>query len=172
MGEITTITSKSKRGIQNSLRQLEEEERECENMRAKYRSDWTQVPSAGLTGSLRQELKGHAETLSQAQGNDDLLEAQWLKYRGDIEILASGEDGLALREAFKQVGSSKPVSSGEASLLDLADEEEPIGSGKVSELVRTVEKGIGGLNVIKRERQTTLKQLKEAVCPPSIYLTI
>lgn len=172
MGKLQQLRAKAKDGIQNSLRQLEEEERECENMRGKYGSDWTQVPSAGLTGSLRQELKGHAETLSQAQGNDDLLEAQWLKYRGDIEILASGEDGLALREAFKQVGSSKPVSSGEASLLDLADEEETTGSGKVSELVRTVEKGLGGLNVIKRERQTTLKQLKEAVCPPSTYLTV
>jgi len=29
--------------------------------------------------------------------------------------------------------------------------------------VRTIEKGLGGLNVVKRERQTTLKQLKEAV---------
>jgi tyrosine-protein phosphatase non-receptor type 23 len=164
VGKLQQLRSKSRDGIQNAIKQLDEEERECENMRAKYGSDWTQVPSAGLTSALRQELKGHTETLGQAQSNDDLLDAQWLKYRGDIEILASGEDGLPLREEFKSVGSSKPVSTGEASLLDLVDEEGPAGSaGRVAELVRTVEKGLGGLNVIKRERQTTLKQLKEAV---------
>ena len=173
VGKLQQLRAKAKEGIHNSLRQLDEEERECENMRAQYGSHWTQVPSAGLTSSLRQELKGHSETLNQAQSNDDLLEAQWLKYRGDIEILASGEDGLPLREEFKQVGSTKPVSLGEASLLDLVDEEGPTGSGIVSELVRTVEKGLGGLNVIKRERQTTLKQLKEAVGPTltSTYCT-
>jgi tyrosine-protein phosphatase non-receptor type 23 len=164
VGKLQQLRSKSRDGIQNSIQQLDEEERECENMRAKYGSDWAQLPSAGLTSALRQELKGHTETLGQAQSNDDLLDAQWLKYRGDIEILASGEDGLPLREEFKSVGSSKPVSTGEASLLDLIDEEGLDGSvGRVAELVRTVEKGLGGLNVIKRERQTTLKQLKEAV---------
>lgn len=164
VGKLQALQSKSKEGIQNAFRQLDEEGRECENMRAKYGSDWTQVPSAGLTTSLRQELNRHTETLNQAQSNDDLLEAQWMRYRNDIEILASGEDGLALREEFKSIGSSKAVSFGEASLLDLVDEEGPNGStGQVAEFVRTVEKGLGGLNVIKRERQNTLKQLKEAV---------
>jgi len=164
VGKLQQLRTKAKEGIQGALRQMDEEERECENMRAQYGSDWTQAPSAGVTSSIRQELKGHMDTLAQAQSNDDLLEAQWMRYRGDIEILASGEDGLALREEFKSVGSTKATTPGEASLLDLVDEEGPTGStGRVAELVRTVEKGLSGLNVVKRERQTTLKQLKEAV---------
>jgi ALIX V-shaped domain binding to HIV len=165
VNKLQNLQTKAKDSIQNALKQMDEEERECENMRGKYRSDWTQVPSAGLNGSLRQELKGHADTLSQAQTNDDLLEAQWMKNRTDIEVLASGEDGLALREAFKVVGTKQATGSDEGSLLDLVDDEGPGGStGRVPELVRTVEKGLSGLNVIKRERQQTLKQLKEAVC--------
>jgi hypothetical protein len=71
---------------------------------------------------------------------------------------------LALREEFKSIGTKKSTGMGEASLLDLADEESAAGStGRVSELVQTVERGLSGLNVIKRERQATLKQLKEAV---------
>jgi len=164
VGKLQQLRTKAKEGIQGALRQLDEEERECEGMRAQYGIDWTQAPSAGVTGPLRMELKGHLDTIAQAQRNDDLLEAQWMKYRGDVEILASGEDGLALREAFKSIGSVKASTPGEGSLLDLVDEEGPSGStGRVAELVRTVEKGLGGLNVVKRERQTTLKQLKEAV---------
>jgi len=166
VGKLQQLRTKAKEGIQGALGQMDEEQRECENMRAQYGSDWTQAPSAGVTSSIRQELKGHMDTLAQAQSNDDLLEAQWMRYRGDIEILASGEDGLALREEFKNVGSRKATAPGEASLLDLVDEEGPAGStGRVAELVRTVEKGLSGLNVVKRERQTTLKQLKEAVVP-------
>ena len=164
VGKLQQLRTKAKEGIQGALRQMDEEERECENMRAQYGSNWTQTPSAAVTSSMRQELKGHMDTLAQAQSNDDLLEAQWMKYRADIEILASGEDGLALREEFKSVGSMKATIPDETSLLDLMDEERPTGStGRVAELVKSVEKGLGGLNVVKRERHTTLKQLKEAV---------
>jgi len=164
VGRLQQLRTKAKEGIQGALGQMDEEERECENMRAQYGSDWTQAPSAGVTSSIREELKGHMDTLAQAQSNDDLLDAQWMRYRGDIEVLVSGEDGLALREEFKSVGNTKATTPSEASLLDLVDEEGPTGSsGRVVELVRTVEKGLGGLNVVKRERQTTLKQLKEAV---------
>jgi hypothetical protein len=164
VNKLQQLRSKARDGIQNALRQLDEEERVSEDMRKQYGSDWIQAPSGTINGSLKQELRGHQETLSQAQNNDDLLEAQWMRYRNDIEILGSGEDGLALREDFKSIGTKKSSSPGEGSLLDLADEEGPSGSsGRVPELVQTVERGLGGLNVIKRERQATLKQLKEAV---------
>lgn len=162
VGKLQLLRSKAKDGIANALRQLDEESRECEAMRGRYGSDWTQSPSAGMTASMRQELNSQNDVLSQTKTNDDLLEAQWLKYRSDIEILASGQDGLALREAFKTVGMGK-VAPGEGSLLDLVDDEGPSESGRIAGLVRAVEKGLGGLNVIKRERQTTLKQLKDAV---------
>jgi tyrosine-protein phosphatase non-receptor type 23 len=173
MGKLQSLRSKAKEGIANAIRQLDEESRECENMRAKYGANWTQSPSAGMTTSMRQELNGHNDTLSQAQNNDDLLEAQWLKYRSDIEILAAGEDGLPLREQFKIIGIAKAVTSTEGSLLDLVDEEGATEAGRVSELVRSVEKGLGGLNVIKRERQTTLKQLKDTVLQtPRFVITV
>lgn len=173
VNKLQQLRTKAKDGIQSALRQLDEEERVCEDMRKQYGSGWTQAPSSSLNGSLRQELRGHQETLSQAQNNDDLLEAQWMRYRADIETLGSGEDGLALREEFKSIGTKKATSIGEGSLLDLADEEGPTSStGRVSELVQTVEKGLGGLNVIKRERQATLKQLKEAVSPYSHSIDI
>ena len=63
----------------------------------------------------------------------------------------------------KMIGMARAAPSGEGSLLDLVDEEGPEEVGRLGELVRSVEKGLGGLNVIKRERQTTLKQLKDAV---------
>jgi hypothetical protein len=163
VGKLQVLRTKAKDGISNSLRQLDEEGRECENMRAKFGSEWTQTPSTGLTASMRQELNAHNDTLSQAQTNDDLLEAQWLRYRSDIEILAGGEDGLSLREEFRTIGAAKAAPAGEASLLDLVDEEGPAKSDRVTKYVKKVEKGLGGLNVIKRERQTTLKQLRDAV---------
>ena len=163
VSKLLSLRMKAKEATQAALNTLDTEERECENMRAKYGSGWTQPVSARLTGSMKQELKNHVEALDQAQVNDDLLEAQWLKYRGDIEILASGEDGLALREEFKRIGVKKMI-PGQASLLDLADDDgSVVAAGRVSEFVQTVERRLSGLNVIKRERQATLKQLKEAV---------
>ena len=162
IGKLQQLRSKAREGIQNALKQLDEEERECESMRAKYGSDWTQTPSASQTSSMRQELNSNKDTLEQAKRNDDLLEAQWMRYRTDIEVLASGEDGLALREEFKRIGA-KAAAPSEGSLLDLVDDDSSAGSmGRVAENVQKVERGLSGLNVIKRERQTTLKQLKEA----------
>jgi hypothetical protein len=162
VGKLQQLRTKAREGIQNALRQIDEEERECETMRAKYGSEWTQSPSSNLNGSLRQELNSNKGTLEQAKSNDDLLEAQWMRYRVDIELLASGEDGLPLREDFKKIGT-KAAAPTEGSLLDLVDDDTSSGSmGRVAEHVQTVERGLSGLNVIKRERQTTLKQLKEA----------
>ena len=163
VGKLQQLRTKVQDGIQTALSQLEEEERVCEGMRAQYGTDWTQKPSAGQTVSMRQELNSNKDNLEQAKSNDDLLEAQWIRYRTDIEILASGEEGLPLREEFKKVGT-KAKTPTQGSLLDLVDDEGSTGSmGRVAENVQIVERGLSGLNVIKRERQTTLKQLKEAV---------
>jgi tyrosine-protein phosphatase non-receptor type 23 len=162
VAKLLSLRGKAQENVKTALRSLEEEERECESMRAKYGPQWTQSPSSTLTMSLKSELRGHLETFNQAQRNDDLLESQWTQCRADIEILAQGEDSLVLREEFKRIGV--PRTAPGQSLLDLADEIGPTGGNdRVAELVKTVERGLSGLNVIKRERQNTLKQLKETV---------
>lgn len=158
-----------------SSKQLDMEESVCEKMRSKYGGDWTQQPSSRLTSTLRSDIKSYRDTIDEAGTSDSKLLATARQYESDFdEMRSAGETDeadilfqRALIKAGAKHGKSKngsPYSPGaEGNLLD-----EDYGEGglSVTDQIGKVEDLLKKLNLVKRERTQTLKDLKEKVDEP------
>ncbi|KAJ7705251.1 BRO1-like domain-containing protein [Mycena rosella] len=138
-------------------RELDAESRDCEMMRVRYEHLWTQVPSAGLNKSVRQDLKAHVVAMDEAARSDAQVQALWEGVRPDVEVLAAGraDDFFA-----NQAGEDK------TSLLDFGEETdraEREEKEKISGLVRDIEERLATLKKIEKERNEVLKDLKEKI---------
>lgn len=149
-------------------KQLDMEESVCEKMRSKYEGDWTQQPSSRLTSTLRGDIRNYREALDEASGSDAQLYTKFRQNEIDFEDMRNaaqtGEvDALFQRAVGKVRAKSSAASSpagGEPNLLD-ADFDD--GGPSVSQQISRVEDILKKLNLIKRERNQVLKDLKEKV---------
>ncbi|KAI1800275.1 vacuolar protein-sorting protein BRO1 [Daldinia bambusicola] len=149
-------------------KQLDMEESVCEKMRSKYENEWTQQPSSRLTTTLRGNIRSYREALDEAAKSDGQL---YTKFRQNEVIFEemrnaaqTGEVDALFRAAVNRVRSksndaASPASS-EANLLD-ADFDD--GSPSVAEQIARVEDILKKLNLVQRERNQVLKDLKERV---------
>ncbi|ROT40511.1 BRO1-like domain-containing protein [Sodiomyces alkalinus F11] len=154
--------------LDKSTKHLDMEESVCEKMRSKYESEWSQQPSSRLTTTLRGDIRNYREALEEASRSDAQLLAKLRQNEGEFDEMrtaaANGEvDALFQRAVNKaRVKSSSATSpmSNEPNLLD-ADFEE-VGPS-VLDQIRHVEDIMKKLHLVKRERNQTLKDLKEKV---------
>lgn len=158
---LLTGLSKSKGNVNQELdavsNDLETESRECEMMRVKYEHLWTQDPSATLTRSMRQDLKGHLSALEAAAASDQQVQALWDTVRGDIQLLLSPE----VENIFRERGGA-----GGDNLLDLdvsSEQEDARERKKIRGFVDEIEERLTRLRKITKERNEVLKDLKDKV---------
>ena len=160
--------------LEQCSKQLDMEESVCEKMRSKYGGDWTQQPSSRLTSTLRSDIKNYRSAIDEASMSDAQLQSTWRKHEGEIEELRtageSDEADILYQQAMIVVGAgrstdkngfSSPGAGTETNLLD-ADFED--GSASVADQIAHVEELLRKLNLIKREREQVLKDLKDKVC--------
>ncbi|KAF8460414.1 BRO1-like domain-containing protein [Kalaharituber pfeilii] len=163
--------------LDNSSRSLDTEESVCEKMRSKYQDSWSQQPSARLTITLRDDIRNYREAIDAAVHSDNQLFSQYRGVKEDIEAMRlaglngpDDEEDL-FRSAIERVrASSGPTNSVQdpsryETLLDVDDGE----SGhSVMDQIHVVEDLLKKLGMIKRERTTLLKDLKEKVMADDI----
>lgn len=156
--------------LERCSKQLDMEESVCEKMRSKYESEWTQQPSSRLTSTLRGNIRNYREALDEASRSDGQLLSKFRQNEADIgEMRNAAQQGHVdelFQRAIKKVrgkhsNTASPV-GGEANLLD-ADFED--GGMSVSDQINRVEDILKKLNLVKRERNQVLKDLKEKVRP-------
>lgn len=153
--------------LDKASQQLDMEESVCEKMRSKYGVDWTQQPSARLTATLRSDIKNYKNAIEEATMSDAALYSTFRQHESDFdEMRSAGEtdeaDVLYQRAMIKAGaarGKGRSSPGGEGNLLD--DDFE--GGPSVAEQIAAVEDLLRKLNLIKRERQQVLKDLKEKV---------
>ncbi|KAI0064473.1 BRO1-domain-containing protein [Artomyces pyxidatus] len=149
-----------KDGVRSELdevgRDLEIESRDCEAMRVKFDHLFTQEPSSGLTKGLRGDLKDHMQALHAAAASDEQVRALWESVKGDVRLLISDEVEGVFRDSAR--GHDR-----RESLLDLDMEKDDGEKAKIAGLVQEIEERLGRLNKIERERDQTLKDLKEKI---------
>lgn len=152
-----------KRGVQAELddirNELDAESRGCEAMRIKYEHHWTQVPSAGPSKTLRQDLKSHYASLEAAAASDQQVLALWESIKGEIHLLLSPQ----VEDVFL---ASVQSSSGGQDLLDLdvgSETDEQKERTKIGNYVSEIEERLEKLDHVTRERNEVLKDLKEKV---------
>lgn len=156
--------------LERSSKQLDMEESVCEKMRSKYENDWTQQPSSRLTSTLRGDIRNYREALDEAMRSDNQLSAKQRQNELEFDEMRhatqNGEVDQLFQAAVAQVrGRGSNAASPavmEANLLD-ADFEE--NGPSVVDQISKVEDILKKLNLIKRERNQVLKDLKEKVSP-------
>ncbi|KAI1767322.1 vacuolar protein-sorting protein BRO1 [Hypoxylon sp. FL1150] len=149
-------------------KQLDMEESVCEKMRSKYESEWTQQPSSRLTTTLRGNIRNYREALDEAAKSDSQLYAKFRQNEVDFEEMRNaaqtGEVDSLFQIALSKVrGKSSNASSpagGEPNLLDTDFEDD---DPSVAEQIARVEDILKKLNLVKRERNQVLKDLKDKV---------
>ncbi|EKM78339.1 hypothetical protein AGABI1DRAFT_121445 [Agaricus bisporus var. burnettii JB137-S8] len=158
---LLTDLGKSKSNVHQELdavsRDLDVESRECEMMRVKYEHLWTQDPSAMLTKSMRQDLKGHLSALEAAAASDQQVQVMWNAVGGDIKLLLSPE----VENVFRERGGA-----GADSLLDLdvgSEQDDAKERKKIRAFVDEVEERLTRLRKIAKERNEVLKDLKDKI---------
>lgn len=154
--------------LEKSSKQLDMEESVCEKMRSKYESDWTQQPSSRLTTTLRGNIRNYREALDEAAKSDGQLYAKFRQNENDFEEMRvaaqhGDADGLFQRAVSKLRTKSSNVASPAGGEPNLLDEDFEDGSLSVMDQINRVEEILKKLNLIKRERNQVLKDLKEKV---------
>jgi hypothetical protein len=143
-------------------RDLDAESQDCEAMRVRYGHLFTQAPSSGLNKDLRADLKSRLQMLDAAKASDGQVQTLWDSAKGDVRLLISDD----VENVFKE--SARGPDQRE-SLLDLDTDKDDAEKAKITHLVEEIDERIGRLNKIERERDQTLKDLKEKVtvrlCP-------
>lgn len=159
--------------LDQCAKQLDMEESVCEKMRSKYGSDWTQQPSSRLTATLRGDIKSYRATIDEASASDSQLLVTLRQHESDFEEMrlageADEADVLFQRAMIKagakhnksRSGHGSPFTAApEGSLLDEDDESADSVAGQISRVEELLRK----LNLVKRDRQQILKDLKEKV---------
>lgn len=153
--------------LDKSSQQLDMEEGVCEKMRSKYEGEWTQQPSARLTTTLRGDIRNYREALTEASKSDGQLAAKLQQNQevfDEMRVAAQHGDVDALFQ--KAVGKIRGKSSGVGSPAaepNLLDADFDGSSPSVMDQIKKVEDILKKLNLIKRERNQVLKDLKDKV---------
>ncbi|KAF4471698.1 vacuolar -sorting bro1 [Fusarium albosuccineum] len=151
--------------LEKGTKQLDMEEGVCEKMRSKYENEWTQQPSSRLTTTLRSDIRSYREALEEAMRSDNQLASKLRQNEMDFDEMRraaqTGEVDQLFQRAVAQARarSSNATSPAgiEPNLLDDDFEEGP----SVMDQINKVEDILKKLNLIKRERNQVLKDLKE-----------
>lgn len=155
--------------LDKNTKQLDMEESVCEKMRSKYENEWTQQPSSRLTTTLRSDIRNYREALEEAARSDNQLAAKLRQNEAEFEEMRAAAahgniDSLFQRAVGKVRGKTSNTASpsGNENLLDMDFDE---GGPSVVDQIHKVEEIMKKLNLIKRERNQVLKDLKEKVGP-------
>ncbi|KAF4587526.1 Vacuolar protein-sorting protein BRO1 [Ophiocordyceps camponoti-floridani] len=155
--------------LDRSGKQLDMEESVCEKMRSKYDGEWSQQPSARLTTTLRGDIRSYREALEEAMASDSQLDAKLRQSAVEFDEMRraaqNGEvDGLYQRAVAAAKGKAGRVAtSAPEPELNLLDADFGEGESSVADQVVRVEDLLKKLNLVKRERNQVLKDLKEKV---------
>ena len=160
--------------LESCGKQLDMEESVCEKMRSKYGGEWTQQPSSRLTTTLRTDARRYRSTIEEAATSDAQLYSNFRQYESDFdEMRSAGEtdeaDVLYQRAMIKAGAGKRSMTSPtggveEGNLLDddFADDSQATVAGQIERVEELLRK----LQLVKRERQQVLKDLKEKVRNP------
>ncbi|EGO01168.1 hypothetical protein SERLA73DRAFT_105749 [Serpula lacrymans var. lacrymans S7.3] len=160
MSELAKLKDNVGGELDGVSKDLEMESRECEAMRVKYDHLWTQEPSAGLTKTLRQDLKSHYGAMEAASASDQQVVSLWDSVKMDIGLLLSPD----VEDVFRS--SAQHGAPPAESLLDLdvsgeiSDERE---RAKIGQYTAEIEDRLGRLKKIAYERSEVLKDLKDKI---------
>lgn len=142
-------------------RELDEENRECERMRAQHGHLFSQPPASQFTRQWRTDIRSHSESLTSAENSDQRIQSLWREVEGDVGVLAAGRD--AIQRAYASHGQAGGPSinllDAEPSQDDLSEDDKR----EVDRAISEIEAQMNRLAAVRQERDDVLKDFKEKV---------
>lgn len=159
--ELTQLKDRANADLEYCSRELDNEQRECEQARVKFDHLFEQSPSASHTRAWRSDIKTDRDALAQAQASDARVLSLWSGVRGDVGLLAANNDALDSFYAETLAKTDHSSSNGASNLLDLdiPDDE----GAKMTQSIQTITDAISKLHKLKKERNDVLADLKERI---------
>ena len=154
LDRIQALSRKIADSIRTILKSLEEESRQCEHMRAKYGSRWTQAPSMQSTASMLNDLDNFRQSLQSAETSDTRMKAEFHEVQHDISQLAQNDIDLIFQEMTIDRNTQDYA---QTSLLDIQEDDS---DEDIMIKIDQVEDALKKLNLVKKERLQTLQDLK------------
>ncbi|KAI7865398.1 BRO1-like domain-containing protein [Spinellus fusiger] len=156
------LKDRAKKMLDDASLGLDQEMRECENMRTQFGDKWTQSPSGSLTNDFRKDIRNYRTTLEEGAQSDAQLLRCYEVLCQDIAILSQGSKSRELEAIFVESTStlSQEPSDRDKSLLDLDTDTASQQKGLDSQVLR-IEDIIEMLLKVETERKETLADLKE-----------
>ncbi|GAB0133770.1 bck1-like resistance to osmotic shock [Epichloe bromicola] len=154
--------------LDSSSKQLDMEESVCEKMRSKHESEWSQQPSSRLTSTLRSDIRNYREALDEAMRSDSQLATKLRQNENEFDEMRRAAQEGEVDQLFQNAvaharARSNRVSSPSNIEPNLLDTDFGESGPSVMDQVNKVEEILKKLNLIKRERNQVLKDLKEKV---------
>lgn len=151
-----------------SSKQLDMEESVCEKMRSKYESEWTQQPSSRLTVTLRSDMRNYRDALDEALKSDSQLATKLRQNETEIEEMRRAAEDGEVDQLFRNAVArarvrGSHVTSPSNTGPNLLDTDFGESGPSVLDQVNKIEEILKKLNLVKRERNQVLKDLKEKV---------
>lgn len=152
---------KTSEGLAQISRELDEENRECERMRAQHGHLFSQPPASQFTRQWRTDIRSHTESLASAESSDQRIQSLWREVESDVAVLASGRDALFRAYSAHAQGGGPSVNllDAEPTNDDLSDDDKR----EVDRAISEIEAQMNRLAAVRQERDDVLKDFKEKV---------
>lgn len=163
ISELVQLRDKTTSDLDWCLRELDSEQRECEQARVRFDYHFEQSPSGSYTKSWRTDIRNDKDALAQARASDDQVLSLWNNVREDAGTLAGGEDSVeqVFAEAVSRADQVQGGAGGGGSLLDLdlPDDE----GNEMQKHISSIHEALARLDRLRKERSDTLADLKERI---------
>lgn len=152
--------------LQAMAREMDEESRECEKMRAKHGHLWTQGPSSSHNRQYKEQVKSHLDSLNSAHSSDRTIMDTWNSIQWSVDVLRGPRHSL--EKMYSDAAAGKDPSA-RLNLLDVDVAQEELDDREREDLqnvIAELQERVDRMDKVRRERDEVLKDLKEKASPP------
>ena len=149
--------------LSSMARELDEESRECEKLRARHGHLWSMSPSSSHNRQYKDQIKSNLDSLNSASSSDRTIADTWNTIKWSVDVLRGPRH--ALERMYTDADAGKD-SSARLNLLDVEVAEEELDEREKDDLrnvIAELQERVDRIEKVRRERDEVLKDLKEKV---------
>jgi len=106
INDLPALLIRNKEILDESMRQLDEEQQSDQQLRGQFGEHWSRTPSERLTESIRSEGARYRQIIDNAVNADGIVRERYTQHKDGIELLSRSD-----RDLENAIPSSKPTAS-------------------------------------------------------------
>ncbi|CAI8016396.1 Programmed cell death 6-interacting protein, partial [Geodia barretti] len=117
LNAVPELVQRNREILTETVRMMDEEEREDSELRSRFREKWSRQPSASLAENLRKEVTKYKTILDTASGADQTVRQKFESHREAVVLL--GKQVAEIQAAVPKAGALSPRVQGSQCVQDL-----------------------------------------------------